>query len=141
VSAELIEKLPYLEAVSKEALRLYPPVPGIGRVCLQDTIISGVRVPKGTVVKVFPWALNRSTKLWGKDALEYNPERWLVGEHKSTGGAIEPLSMITFGTGVRGCIGKSEYHVVALLDLILMFERRFRPGRTQNSFGYIDWKF
>jgi cytochrome P450 len=107
--SEMVDNLPYLDAVSKEMLRVYPPVPTIGRISVRDTVICGTKIPKGTLVRAFPWAINKTKHLWGEDAREFNPERWLVGKDKATGGSGEALSTITFGHGPSGCIGKGGF--------------------------------
>ncbi|KAI1005687.1 hypothetical protein K3495_g2529 [Podosphaera aphanis] len=103
VTAEILDKLQYLDAVSKEILRVRPPVPQIGRVAVRDTTICGQYIPKGTGVVVHSWALNRCKYIWGADARLFKPERWLTGD--GNGGA-KPLAYLTFGSGTRGCIGK-----------------------------------
>ncbi|PMD46560.1 cytochrome P450 [Hyaloscypha variabilis F] len=106
VNAELLDKLPYLDAVSKESMRVWSPVTRTSRLPLHDVQICGVTIPKGTTVQMVPWALNKAKIHWGEDAREFNPERWLVGENKANGGAASSLAYATFGTGPRGCIGK-----------------------------------
>ncbi|KAH6900991.1 cytochrome P450 [Coprinopsis sp. MPI-PUGE-AT-0042] len=83
--------LPYLDAVCRETLRMYPPAPLAGRTAKKDTIIplltpirgtdgnevSEIFVPGGTDIFVSILGTNRSTKLWGSDAGEWKPERWL----------------------------------------------------------------
>jgi cytochrome P450 len=112
IDADIIDRLPYLEAVSREAMRVYAPIPSIGRMAIVDTDICGTRVPKGTNVRVHPWAINKAKHLWGDDARDFKPERWLVGNDAANGGA-ETLAYMTFGHGPRGCIGrgKSCYYV------------------------------
>jgi cytochrome P450 len=106
VHAELLDNLPYLDAVSKEIMRVWSPVTRSTRIPIHDTEICGVRIPKGTWVQAVPWALNRAKRLWGDDAREFNPDRWLVGENKANGGASSSMAFATFGTGARMCIGK-----------------------------------
>lgn len=108
VDADMVDSLPYLEAVSKEAMRVYSPIPMLGRVALFDTDICGLRIPKGTNVRVHPWATNKAKHLWGDDAREFKPERWLQGKDAANGGA-ETLAYMTFGHGPRGCIGRGEF--------------------------------
>lgn len=108
VTAEMLDKLPYLDAVAKEIMRFRAPVPQAKRIAVRDTEICGYKIPKGTRVGIMYWAINQSKQLWGEDAREFNPERWLVGEQKATGGA-DNLAFSTFGTGIRGCIGRGQY--------------------------------
>ena len=115
VHADMLDKLPYLDAVSKEIMRVYAPVPTVGRIATRDTELGGVRIPKGTSVRVHPWAINKAKHLWGEDAREFNPERWLVGEHHGTGGA-ESLAYVTFGHGPRGCIGKGKSSACSIVE-------------------------
>lgn len=71
-----------------------------------DTTISGHFVPKGTTVVICPWAINTSKALWGDDAREFNPERWLGPGKANTGGAESNYAVTTFLHGPRSCIGK-----------------------------------
>lgn len=100
----LLESLPYLNAVCKEVLRLYPTLPLSARYAVRDTAITGHFVPKGSLVFVVPWATNRDTKLWGPDAEAFRPERWL---DTPNGGADSNYAFLTFFHGPRSCIGQT----------------------------------
>ncbi|KAJ3514909.1 hypothetical protein NLJ89_g2097 [Agrocybe chaxingu] len=83
--------LPYLDAVCRETLRLYPPLAVINRTTRADVIlplgnpvkgIDGIdihqlEIPNGTDVFISIIASNRNPEYWGPDALEWKPERWL----------------------------------------------------------------
>ena len=71
------ENMPFLTAVCNETLRLYPPAPSTARHAVVPTTVGNVRIPKGTVATINPWAINRNRALWGADAAEFNPDRWL----------------------------------------------------------------
>lgn len=45
--------------------------------CLDGTWVSELAVPKGTLVDIGIYSCNRSKAIWGDDALEWKPERWL----------------------------------------------------------------
>lgn len=90
---EVFDSLSYLHAVCNEVLRLYPPAGLTKRVAVKDTSILEQRVPKGTTVMVVMRAINHSKQLWGDDATEFRPERWL--EH-SNGGAESNFAFMTF---------------------------------------------
>ena len=111
VSSSLIDRLPYLNAVCNEILRYYGPVPLTFRVAESNTSIQGRFVPKGTQIMLAPWAVNKSQTLWGEDALEFNPERWLpksdADKHAASGGAESNYAFMTFLHGPRSCIGQS----------------------------------
>ena len=98
----------YLNAVCQEVLRLFPPVAVTIRVAVRDTSICGQPIAQGTTVMIPPWAVNGSTELWGPDAGEFKPERWLrsakdsTAEHRSSN-----YNFLTFLHGPRSCIGQS----------------------------------
>ncbi|KAF3666239.1 hypothetical protein FXO37_10680 [Capsicum annuum] len=69
-----IDNLPYMQAVTKESLRLHPPIPFlIPRETIQDTKFMGYDVPKGTRVLVNTWAIGRNPECWG-DPVSFNPD-------------------------------------------------------------------
>jgi fatty acid omega-hydroxylase len=70
--------LVYLEAAVKETLRLYPPVPYNARQAVRDTTLSdGTFLKVGTNVAVPSYSLGRMKNVWGPDAKEFKPERWI----------------------------------------------------------------
>ncbi|KAH9899237.1 cytochrome P450 [Cubamyces lactineus] len=102
--------LPYLDAVVRETLRLYPPTSMMNRVATKDAILhlqypvhsatsgretSVVHVPAGTNVIVSILGANRSKRVWGPDANEWRPERWLAQAPAGERGGISVA-----GTGV-----------------------------------------
>ncbi|KAF1998575.1 cytochrome P450 [Amniculicola lignicola CBS 123094] len=101
-----IDKLSYLNAVLNETMRVFPPVPLTLRETVDDTTIQGHFVPKHTTVIISPWAVNTSKLLWGDDAHDFKPERWLGAGRANTGGADSNYSVVTFLHGPRSCIGK-----------------------------------
>lgn len=119
VSAADIDDCHYLQAVCWEVLRLWAPVSLTMRVADRDTTIQGEHVPKGTTIILAPAAINTSTHLWGEDALEFKPERWLNADGKSNqrGGADSNYSFLTFLHGPRSCIGQrfSQYELACML--------------------------
>ncbi|KAI9807740.1 MAG: hypothetical protein M1826_004461 [Phylliscum demangeonii] len=103
-----IERLPYLQAVCAEVLRLYPAIIFTLRVAVHDTTILQQPVPRGTQIVLVPWAVNRSRALWGPDAKDFRPERWLsAGRANTRGGADSNYSFMTFMHGPRSCIGQA----------------------------------
>jgi cytochrome P450 len=106
ISSAEIDRLPYLNAVLQETMRIFPPVPLTLREAATDTTIQGAFIPAGTTIVICPWAVNTSTHLWGPDAHEFNPERWLHPGTSNTGGAESNYAVTTFLHGPRSCIGK-----------------------------------
>ncbi|MCO5596279.1 hypothetical protein L7F22_050340 [Adiantum nelumboides] len=104
LSFEALANMHYLHATLCETLRLYPVVPEDGKTAYQrDVLPDGTRVNRGDVVLFAPYAMGRMTNLWGTDALEFKPERWLkddVFEPQS------PFKFSAFQAGPRICLGK-----------------------------------
>ena len=75
--------MPYLHSIFSEALRLNPPVPTDGKTVRKDDVLpSGLKIKGGEMAAFMPFAMGRHPELWGEDALEFIPERWLDGEGK-----------------------------------------------------------
>jgi cytochrome P450 len=72
------QKLPYLQACIKEAMRIFSPASmGLPRVVPKGGLTIGDRTfPAGTDVSVSIWVMHLSKEIWGPDAREFNPERW-----------------------------------------------------------------
>ncbi|THH31663.1 hypothetical protein EUX98_g2562 [Antrodiella citrinella] len=134
-----LEAMPYAQACMKEILRLHPVVPHTFRVAGKDiavplskpiTTISGdviqkVFVPKGTRVILSVAAYNRDKALWGEDAHEFNPNRWLYQNEKRDISLGVYSNLLTFSAGVRACIGWrfAVYEIqIFLIELISHFE-------------------
>jgi cytochrome P450 len=100
-----IDRLPYLNAVLNEVTRIFPPVPLTLRETAHDTTIQGHFIPRATTVVICPWAVNTSRDLWGPDARDFNPDRWLGPGRANTGGADSNYAVTTFLHGPRSCIG------------------------------------
>ena len=139
-------QLPYLNAVLKEALRLYPPVPQDGKVAaVDDTLPDGTHVPRGTIVAYFPWGMGRSEHIWGSDASDVRPERWLGGGPivGPDGVRRQPTSFEfpVFQAGPRICLGMNMAMLEASVATAMLAQRfKFRladPERTHtyNSLG------
>lgn len=107
--ATTLESLPYLNAICAETSRLFPTVPMTRRIAIRDTQIMGLPVRKGTHFRMPIWWLNRSPALWGPDATQFRPERWIdadTGRPNNHGGAESNFALLTFLHGARSCIGQ-----------------------------------
>lgn len=131
MSAEQMDKLPYLHAVCNEVLRFHSPVPLTRREAIHDTTILGKPIPAGTHVVIVPWAVNFSKEQWGPDADEFRPERWLGDKRANGGGAESNFSMLTFLHGPRSCIGvgfaKAEFNCL-LAAIVGRLEFKLQEG-------------
>ncbi|XP_008696610.1 cytochrome P450 3A12-like isoform X1 [Ursus maritimus] len=97
---DALVQMEYLDMVLNETLRLYPIGGRLERVCKKDVEVSGVFIPKGTVVMVPVFTLHRDQDLWPEPE-EFRPERF----SKKNKDSINPYIYLPFGTGPRNCIG------------------------------------
>ncbi|CAN6191691.1 unnamed protein product [Urochloa humidicola] len=120
-----IENMHYLHSAITETLRLYPAVPVDGKIADEDdTLPNGHRVIKGDGVNYMIYAMGRMTYLWGADAEEFRPERWLVN------GVFQqenPYKFVTFNAGPRVCLGKEfAYRQMKIIAATLIHFFRFK---------------
>ncbi|MFE9930966.1 cytochrome P450 [Streptomyces sp. NPDC005533] len=111
-----LDRLPYLTRVLKEAMRLYPAAPVIGRKAVVDTRIGEHTVPAGADVIVAPWVTHRHPRHW-PDPDRFDPERFTPEAE-----AARPrYAWFPFGGGPRACIGQhfSMLESVVALAMIL----------------------
>ncbi|KAH0855041.1 hypothetical protein HID58_020521, partial [Brassica napus] len=103
-----LPNLPYLQAVIKEALRMYPPVPLFGRRLQEGCKMGGFYVAEKTTLVVNGYAIMRDPNYW-EDPDEFKPERFL-GEQ---GDEIreQVLKYLSFGSGRRGCPGSNLAYI------------------------------
>ena len=113
-----LDKLPFLQAVAEETIRLRPVVPILYRQTSEATSVLGQPLPTGTVVSLSPWAINRDESLWGKDAATWNPDRWMGGyPNPAKGENANKYTFSSFSHGPRQCLGINfaRAHLAALL--------------------------
>ncbi|KAJ1276958.1 hypothetical protein BS78_05G256700 [Paspalum vaginatum] len=107
-----ISKLPYLQAVVKETLRLHPPVPLPPYEAEATVEIQGYTIPKGTKVLINIWAIDRCAEAW-IEPNKFMPERFLGTEVNFMG---RDFHLIPFGAGRRICLGLPlAYRMVHLM--------------------------
>nr|QWK52359.1 cytochrome P450 96A8-4 [Isatis tinctoria] len=101
-----LDKLVYLHGALCESMRLYPPVPFQRRSAIkQDVLPSGHKVDANSTIMIFVYAMGKMRAVWGEDALEFKPERWV----SSTGGIRHEPSykFFAFNAGPRTCLGRN----------------------------------
>ncbi|KAJ8106899.1 hypothetical protein OPT61_g9238 [Boeremia exigua] len=133
--ATLLESMPHLNGVCNEVLRLYPTIPVSSRVAVRDTSVAGVFVPKGTTIFIVPWAMNRNPLLWGDDAEQFVPTRWIdkaTGRATMDGGAESNYAFLTFLHGPRSCIGE-RFARAELRALVAAFVGGFEMEMADKS--------
>ncbi|MFN8878355.1 MAG: cytochrome P450 [Gemmatimonadota bacterium] len=110
VEFEHVKRLPYVRAVFRETMRVYPPLTFIPRVASRDTVVAGRRVRRGTMIMIAPWTMHRHRKLWPEPE-RFDPDRWAPEREK---GHV-PGAYIPFGAGPRVCVGAAFAQVEAAL--------------------------
>ncbi|RYP29546.1 hypothetical protein DL767_006674 [Monosporascus sp. MG133] len=112
VTYQQAKDMPYLNGVIKETLRMHPAVGTIlPRVVPKGGMtLGGYYFPEGTHIGTNAWPLHYSEAVYGPDADQYRPERWLGA--KSELGYKESM-MFAFGGGSRTCIGRN----ITLLEM------------------------
>ncbi|TVU05647.1 hypothetical protein EJB05_48816, partial [Eragrostis curvula] len=99
-----IPNLPYLDAIIKETFRMHPIVPLLTpRVTIEDAVIDGYDIPKGTRVLINVWTIGRDPELWDAPE-EFTPERFVGSKMDIKGQNFE---LLPFGSGRRMCPGHS----------------------------------
>ncbi|KAL4066051.1 cytochrome P450 [Scleroderma yunnanense] len=103
------DNLPYVRAVLKEVLRVWPPTPlGIPHYVTEDDWYEGYFIPKGTTCLANIWSINRDQEVHGPDADQFRPERYLDADGKVATPHPETHEEghSTFGYGRRICVGR-----------------------------------
>jgi len=123
----------YLEAFMLESLRLYPSVPLQFKYAMNDDVMpaDNTQVKRGDMVIYSSFVMGRLRKVWGADALEFKPERWL-GE----GGLLKvnDCKYPVFNVGKRNCLGKPMAIMEVKLLLATLLKRykiSVQPGQSK----------
>ncbi len=128
-SAADLPRLVYTRMVVEEAMRLYPPSPGMNtRSALEADEICGARIPKGGLVVINPWVTHRHRRLWDQPE-RFDPERF----SKAASQGRPRFAYIPFGAGPRVCIGAS-LAMTEILVILAVLAQRYRlalaPGHV-----------
>jgi cytochrome P450 len=123
-----LPNLPYTEMVIKEAMRLYPPAPGVSREPIEPVSIAGFDVPAGSLINIQFFAMHRDPGYFPE------PERFLPERFdKANTASIPDYAYLPFGGGPRVCIGNMFAMMEARLALAAIaqrFELALVPGQT-----------
>mmetsp|Transcript_5728 Transcript_5728/g.17056 ORF Transcript_5728/g.17056 Transcript_5728/m.17056 type:complete len:488 (+) Transcript_5728:73-1536(+) len=122
-----IKDCSYLNAVVKEILRLYPPVPMLTRIALKDDVINGIGVPSGTLVITSTFVLHRLEENY-ENAENFIPERWLDSSSK-----LSSLAFQTFSLGDYNCIGR-RFALYEMAVIIAVLYTNFDIGVVEKDY-------
>ena len=116
-----LARLPYLDWVVNESMRVYPPAWTLGRTAIEPFELEGYQFPAGTRVMFSQWVIHHLTDVWG-DPDTFRPERW----DPATGQKPPQGAYFPFGAGPRMCIGMPFAQIEARLVLATILQR-FTP--------------
>lgn len=146
-------ELPYLDACIKEAGRVHPPfgLP-LERIVPEGGLsISGEFIPAGTIVGMNGWVVHRDRDVFGDDADQWRPERWLEADESTKArmdqGLLTVREIFTpprncwlcadvyviaqFGGGHRSCLGKN-ISLLELYKLVPTILRTYEVGQPEK---------
>ncbi|TAJ74525.1 MAG: cytochrome P450 [Phenylobacterium sp.] len=122
-----VEQLTFTRQVIQEAMRLYPSLPLMSRMCAEDTEAGGHPVRKGTFVFIPIYALHRHRRLW-RDPDAFDPDRFApdesAGRHR--------FAYLPFGGGPRVCIGQT----FALIEAVAILATLVRGATLEPDPGH-----
>ena len=121
-----LSRLPHLERVVTEALRLYPPAWMVGRRAIGEHTIGDFVVPPRSMVLMSQWVIQRDARFY-PEPLRFNPDRW-TPEFKSS---LPKFAYFPFGGGSRQCIGES-FAMMELQLLVATIAQRWQLRLAPN---------
>lgn len=115
-----VERFTLLRAIAFETLRLFPSIPEIKAEACENMKDLGIR--KGDIVIVSPFQTQRSTQVYGEDAAEFRPNRFINAD-----GSLkkpDPNIWFSFGFGSRMCVGR-ELVMLEIFNIMTAMLRKF----------------
>ncbi|TMW67437.1 hypothetical protein Poli38472_011057 [Pythium oligandrum] len=132
-----VATLTYLEAVIKETLRLNAIIPLNTRATIEDvTLQDGTFLRAGTMILIPAYAMGRLPWIWGNDATEFKPERWIDPATNELV-KVSPFKFIPFSAGPRICLGRQFSMMemkIAISTLVSRFS--FETTKDATEFAY-----
>lgn len=126
-TASDLPRLEYVTRVFTESMRLYPPAWILVRQAVNDTVIGGYQIPKGSNVVVSQFVNHRDPRYF-RDPLDFNPDRW-TPEMKN---ALPKFAYFPFGGGPRSCVGEP----FAWMEGVLLLATIARKWRMEHAEGH-----
>jgi len=112
IDATHVEALSFCRQVIQEAMRLFPPAPGIARIAKEAMEIAGMQIPAHTRIHIPVFALHRNVGLWDNPNA-FDPDRFAADQVK----ARSRYAFLPFGGGPRICIGAGFAMIEAAIIL------------------------
>ncbi|CAD5207485.1 unnamed protein product [Bursaphelenchus okinawaensis] len=112
------KNLKYLDAVIKESLRMFPPVPFVQRELVEDLPMAGYTLPKGAQVTIAPYFMHHNQNVF-PNHMDFDPNNFLGNKE------LESNAYIPFSSGMRNCIGQrlAQYEMkITIAYFVLNFK-------------------
>lgn len=120
-----VAKLPYLDAIVKETLRLTPVIPLVGRLLAEPTAFGAELLPAGAVAAPAIYLAHMRRESWNEPK-KFDPDRFVDAK-------ISPYQFLPFGGGARRCIGAA----FAQFEMRVVLAELFRSGeKLELKNGY-----
>ena len=143
------EKVPYVNAIIKEAARFYTvSAMSLPRKTVTEVDWNGAKIPARTMILINAQAANHDVDHFGPDASIFNPERWLNDDFVMRPGSIRPeekpsqgIQHFSFGAGSRACSGQfiaSRLLYTALIRLLVCYKIVASDTEPPNT-DYVDY--
>ncbi|KAJ0985343.1 hypothetical protein J5N97_003699 [Dioscorea zingiberensis] len=123
-NADMLRKMKTVTMVIQESLRLYPPTAFVTREAFKDVKLGELNVPKGISLVIPTSIMHHEQEIWGPDANEFNPDRFL---HGISGACKSPHAYMPFGLGSRTCVGQN----------LAMVEMKIILSRILSNFSFL----
>ena len=126
ITAADLPRLPYVQQIVQETLRLYPPAAFLSRTARRADTLGGREVRPGDTVMLPIYALHRHRLLWD-DPDRFDPNRFAPGVDR------DRFAFLPFGGGPRICIGANfalQEAAIILGTLLARFRFDTVPGRV-----------
>ncbi|GAU45814.1 hypothetical protein TSUD_115020 [Trifolium subterraneum] len=124
IGVDDVKNLVYLHGAICEAIRLFPPIPFERKQAIEGDILpSGHIVNPNTIILFSLYSMGRLEETWGKDCLEFKPERWM----SERGGIVHNPSykFFSFNAGPRTCLGKDlSFIQIKMISIAILCKYR-----------------
>lgn len=132
VTIEHLKKMPYLENVVSEVLRLRSPAYVISRMSLKDTTLGGYAVAGGAMLFASQYITHRHPRVW-QNPESFDPDRFAAASPEAPGNRREETPFFPFGGGAFYCVGMNfAVYEAELMLIVLLQSFRFAVAEPEN---------